>query len=64
MHFSCSRKYGIISRIDSTIVIPPADKGNATVVMDRSLYKKKMEILLDENTYWKLKTKRDPNHVH
>ena len=46
-------------RKDNTIVILPADKGNATVVMDRSLYEEKMkEILLDGNTYRKLK--RDP----
>ena len=44
---------------DNTIVILPADKGNATVVMDRSLYEEKMkDILLDGNTYHKLK--RDP----
>ena len=46
-------------RKDNTIVILPADKGNATVVMDRSLYEEKMkEILLDGNTYWKLTTTR------
>ena len=36
-------------RKDNTIVILPADKGNATVVMDSSLYEEKMkEILLME----------------
>ena len=41
---------------DNTIVILPADKGNVTVVMDSFLYKEKTkEILLDGNTYRKLK---------
>ena len=47
---------------DNTIVILPADKGNATVVMDRSLYEEKMkDILLDGNTY---KLKKGSNHTY
>ena len=39
-------------RNDNSIVILPADKGNATVVMDRSTYSDKMNALLkDEGTY-------------
>ena len=48
-------------RKDNTIVILPADKGNATVVMDSSLYEEKMkEILFDGNTYRKLKRNPTP----
>ena len=36
-------------------MILPADKGNATVVMDRSECEKKIEDMLSENTYWRLK---------
>ena len=38
--------------------IIPADKGNATVIMDRSEYTRKMEDLLRDETYEKLK--KDP----
>ena len=37
------------------IVILPADKGNATVVMDRTQYVEKMENMLKDQTYRKLK---------
>ena len=41
---------------DNTIVALPADKGNATMVMDSSLFEEKTkEILCDENTYRRLK---------
>ena len=43
---------------DEEIVILPADKGNATVVMDRSEYLTKMNGMLEEDTYKELK--RDP----
>ena len=40
---------------DDSIVILPADKGNATVAMDRSQYSDKMSILLqDEDTYHRI----------
>ena len=40
---------------DESIVIVPADKGNATVVMDRSQYSEKMHHLLeDKNTYQRI----------
>ena len=41
---------------DDNIVILPADKGNATVVMDREGYRKKIMEYLDDSTYRKLKT--------
>jgi hypothetical protein len=37
------------------LVILPADKGNVTVVMDRSQYDEKMRVLLDDPAYRKLK---------
>ena len=43
---------------DDSIVVLPADKGNATVVMDRTSYNSKMELLSDgipmksESNYW------------
>ncbi|XP_077492345.1 uncharacterized protein LOC144103522 [Amblyomma americanum] len=44
---------------NEAIVILPADKGNATVVLDRTEYIKKMSALLeDKNTYTKIN--RDP----
>ena len=44
---------------NDSIIILPADKGNATVVMDRDSYKEKINDLLDDDeTYTKLK--RDP----
>ena len=43
---------------DETIVILPADKGNATVVMDRMEYVEKLETMLTYDTYRKLK--KDP----
>ncbi|XP_077490912.1 uncharacterized protein LOC144101651 [Amblyomma americanum] len=46
-------------RSNPDIVVLPADKGNATVLLDRSKYKEKMLLLLkDEGTYAKLA--RDP----
>ena len=36
---------------DDTIVILPADKGNVTVVMDRTEYQRKMQVLLEEGSY-------------
>ena len=41
-----------------TIVILPADKGNATVVMDRKNYVKKMDDMFKDEAYGKLK--KDP----
>ena len=43
---------------NNSIVILPADKGNKTVVMDKSEYKEKIVNLLDDKAYCKLK--RDP----
>ena len=43
---------------DKDIVIIPADKGNATVVIDRSEYTRKMEDLLRDEAYEKLR--KDP----
>ena len=45
-------------RGDGSIVIVLADKGNSTVVMDRSEYDQKLNIMLSDNTYRKLK--KDP----
>ena len=45
-------------RGDDNIVILPADKGNATVVMDRTEYTMKMNRMLEDVTYTRLK--RDP----
>jgi len=39
-------------------MILPADKGNATVVMDRDVYDQKIRTLLEDDTYTKLR--RDP----
>ena len=44
---------------DSSIVIQPADKGNATVIMDRSSYEEKLDSLLSDNSIYE-KLKRDP----
>ena len=43
---------------DNTIVILPADKGNATVVMDREEYNNKMRDLLKQDDYRIIK--KDP----
>ena len=43
---------------DMEIVILPADKGNAMVVMERSEYISKMNMMLEDKTYAKLK--KDP----
>ena len=40
---------------DTEITILPADKGNATVVMDRYEYVAKMNALLKDNTYGQLR---------
>ena len=45
-------------RTDQSVVILPADKGNATVVMERSDYNQKIDSLLNAPTYSRLK--RDP----
>lgn len=45
-------------RRDNSIVILPADKGNATVIMDKEEYWNKILGLLEDPTYRKLK--RDP----
>jgi len=45
-------------REDNSIVILPADKGNATVVMDRTEYTTKMSRMLEDETYTRLK--KDP----
>ena len=42
-------------RRDKDIIILPADKGNATVVMNRSDYTAKMEDLLEDPAYKKMK---------
>ena len=41
-------------RNNENIVILPADKGNSTVVMDRTEYERKLEEMLSDNTYKKL----------
>ena len=42
---------------NETIIIQPAGKGRATVVMDKTKYEKKVrEILDEEKTYYKLKS--------
>ena len=43
-------------RNDKDIVILPADKGNSTVVMDRSLYRQKMNAMLEDPVYQRLKS--------
>ena len=45
-------------REDTDIVILPADKGNATVVMNRTEYAAKMNQMLEDAAYTKLK--KDP----
>ena len=45
-------------REDEDIVILPADKGNATVVLDKRDYLTKMNRMLEDDTYKELK--RDP----
>ena len=42
-------------RRDKEIVVLPADKGNVTVVMDQSDYTVKMEALLEDSAYRRLK---------
>lgn len=42
-------------RNDQSIVILPADKGNATVVMDRKEYVEKINGMLEDGTYGRLK---------
>ncbi|XP_071491793.1 uncharacterized protein [Diadema antillarum] len=50
-----AEKSGISSlRADNSIHILKADKGNATVVMDKEDYETKIHILLDTDTYKKL----------
>ena len=43
---------------NNTIVILPADKGNATVVMERSSYEQKVADLLDDDSY--VRISKDP----
>ena len=45
-------------RKDTDIVILPVDKGNATVVMDRAEYVPKMNLMLEDKAYTRLK--KDP----
>ena len=40
---------------DETIVMLPADKGNATVIMDKNDYQKKILDMREDPTYKKLK---------
>ena len=40
---------------DNEIVVLPADKGNVTVVMNQSDYTAKMEVLLEDSAYRRLK---------
>ena len=47
-------------RNDHNIVVLPADKGNATVVMDRKDYVEKIEDMLKDKAYGKLKTRQQP----
>lgn len=46
---------------DDTIMILPADKGNAMVVMDWSDYKGKLQAMLSNGTYQKLRKDPTPN---
>ena len=46
-------------RDDLSIVIIPADKGNATVVMDTTMYEDKMNIIVNEECTYK-ELKRNP----
>ena len=39
---------------DKRIVVLPADKGNATVVMDTDVYETKMKATLDDSAYSKV----------
>ena len=48
-------------RQDRTITILPADKGNATVVMDTEEYERKVKSLLEEAVYKKVK--KDPTQA-
>lgn len=41
---------------NTDVVILPADKGNATVVMDASVYNQKMKVLLEDPVYKKIDT--------
>ena len=54
------RQSRALSRLqnDKSIVILPSDKGNATVVMNRTDYLKKIQDILDDNSYTLLK--KDP----
>ena len=45
-------------QVDKSIIILPADKGNATVVMDRVEYSNKLSDMIDSGGYCKVKTKR------
>ena len=45
-------------RSNKDIIVLPADKGNATVIMHTQEYHAKMEQLLTDNTY--AETKQDP----
>lgn len=38
---------------DETIIIKQADKGGATVIMDRKLYQEQIEKMLHNNEYYK-----------
>ena len=47
---------------DNSIIILPADKGNATVVMDRVEYSNKLADLIGNGGYCKVK--KDPTLKH
>ena len=48
-------------RKDDNIIILPADKANATVVMNKAEYTTKLETLVNDGTYSKLKRNPAPN---
>jgi energy-coupling factor transporter ATP-binding protein EcfA2 len=55
---SAERKAMMNMMKDQNIIVLPADKGKATVVMDREMYSGKLMSLLDDQNYAKLK--KDP----
>ena len=42
-------------KVDSDTIIPPADKGNATVLLDKQEYNRKVRELLDDRSYQPIK---------
>ena len=51
-----------VSRLwkDNTVVILPADEGNATVAMDTFPYQFKIDDILSDVNYWQIR--KDPMH--